>query len=354
MLDRQQHRLFIPGRLCLFGEHTDWTGGYRRVAPEIPKGYTLLIGTNQGIYATVQPHPDRFILHTPEKTIFQVPMSADLLLAHAQRGEFFSYAAGVAYQTLAQYNIRGLEIEIDRTDLPIKKGLSSSAAICVLVARAFNLCYGLHFDWRTELELAYQGEITTPSRCGRMDFACAFGERPILMEFDGDDIEVTPIFDERENRDRSPLLFLIVDLAAEKNTQEILRDLNHCYPHTPDTISQNVRDYFGTISPQITQAAVKALRQKDGAQIGQLMRQAQLEFDRCVLPACPAQLTAPILHSLLSHPPLKPYIWGGKGVGSQGDGTAQFIVKDEASRNRAIGIIQNDFPQMTCLNLTIS
>mmetsp|Transcript_18531 Transcript_18531/g.39914 ORF Transcript_18531/g.39914 Transcript_18531/m.39914 type:complete len:160 (-) Transcript_18531:243-722(-) len=36
------------------------------------------------------------------------------------------------------------------------------------------------------MDLAYQGEITTPSQCGRMDQCCAFGARPILMTFDGD------------------------------------------------------------------------------------------------------------------------------------------------------------------------
>jgi hypothetical protein len=34
---------------------------------------------------------------------------------------------------------------------------------------------------------------------------------------------------------------------------------------------------------------------------------------------------APVLHQVLNYEPLKPHIWGGKGVGSQGDGTAQFM-----------------------------
>ncbi len=70
------------------------------------------------------------------------------------------------------------------TDLPIQKGLSSSAAICVLVARAFNLVYDLKMSIQEEMEFAYLGEITTPSRCGRMDQACAYGNRPIAMIFD--------------------------------------------------------------------------------------------------------------------------------------------------------------------------
>lgn len=49
-------RIFVPGRLCLFGEHSDWAGEYRRINPKIEKGYTLIVGTNQGIYADVQPN----------------------------------------------------------------------------------------------------------------------------------------------------------------------------------------------------------------------------------------------------------------------------------------------------------
>ena len=32
-------KLFVPGRICLFGEHSDWAGGYRRINAAIEKGY---------------------------------------------------------------------------------------------------------------------------------------------------------------------------------------------------------------------------------------------------------------------------------------------------------------------------
>ena len=55
-------RIFVPGRVCLFGEHSDWAGGYRRFNADIEKGFTLLTGTNQGLYAEVQPHPNALVL----------------------------------------------------------------------------------------------------------------------------------------------------------------------------------------------------------------------------------------------------------------------------------------------------
>ena len=30
-------KLFVPGRICLFGEHSDWAGGHRRTNAELEK-----------------------------------------------------------------------------------------------------------------------------------------------------------------------------------------------------------------------------------------------------------------------------------------------------------------------------
>ena len=42
--------LFVPGRLCLFGEHSDWAGMYRTFNADIVKGAAIVSGTEQGIY----------------------------------------------------------------------------------------------------------------------------------------------------------------------------------------------------------------------------------------------------------------------------------------------------------------
>ncbi len=47
---------------------------------------------------------------------------------------------------------------------------------------------------------------------------------------------------------------------------------------------------------------------------------------------CPRQLTAPVLHKVLQDEDITQHVWGAKGVGSQGDGTAQFLCKDEAAQ----------------------
>lgn len=167
-------KIFVPGRLCLFGEHTDWAGGYRRQNSQLEKGYTLLVGTNQGLYAEVKSHPTNLIIKTSLNNgncqILNLPMEKKTLLNQAQEGGFFSYAAGVAYQILNHCQVAGLQIDNYFTDLPIQKSLSSSAAICVLVARAFNQVYQLNLSRQEEMEFAYLGEITTPSQCRAFSF----------------------------------------------------------------------------------------------------------------------------------------------------------------------------------------
>jgi UTP-glucose-1-phosphate uridylyltransferase len=82
------------------------------------------------------------------------------------------------------------------------------------------------------------------------------------------------------------------------------------------------------------------------------MVEAQAFFDRYAAPACPEELTAPVLHRVLNYAPLQPHVWGGKGVGSQGDGTAQFLARSQADQQAVVEIIERDL-KMACLKLTL-
>ena len=343
--------LFVPGRLCLFGEHSDWAGGYRPANPSIEKGYTLICGTDQGIYAQVEPHPSALVVTATmpggeKRGPHEVPMEPGALLEEAQRGRFWSYVAGAAYQMLTHYGVRGLVVDNYKTDLPIKKGLSSSAAACVLAARAFNRVYDLGLSVRDEMELAYQGEITTPSRCGRMDQGCAFGNCPVLMTFDGEELDTVAL---QVGQD---LHLVLVDLDAQKDTMRILEQLNHCYPQARNEVDRGVQALLGPINDRIVHQAVEALRDGDAKRMGALMVDAQALFDEFAIPACPEELSAPVLHRVLNYQPLEPYIWGGKGVGSQGDGSVQFVARSKADQQSAVEIVERDLG-MRSLKLSI-
>ncbi|MGA2587846.1 MAG: sugar phosphate nucleotidyltransferase [Candidatus Aminicenantales bacterium] len=345
-------KLFVPGRICLFGEHSDWAGGYRRMNADIEKGYTLICGTNQGLYAEVESHPNALVLSsvTPAGEKIgpaEIPMELNALYKEAQKGGFWSYICGVAYQVLTNYRVRGLVIDNYKTDLPIKKGLSSSAAVCVLTVRAFNRVYDLKLTVRGEMELAYQGEITTPSRCGRMDQGCAFGNRPVLMVFDGDRLDTKEL---QAGRD---MPIVIVDLKARKDTVEILNRLNRCYPVAETEAERGVHDLLGPINKKVVHQAIESLEKADAASFGRLMIQAQKNFDRYAAPLCPEELTAPVLHRVLGYEPLEPLVYGGKGVGSQGDGTAQLLARSPEARDEIIRIIESEL-HLPCYRLDLS
>jgi len=80
--------------------------------------------------------------------------------------------------------------------------------------------------------------------------------------------------------------------------------------------------------------AREALAQGDVSQIGSLMIEAQRFFDLFMAPACPEELLSPKLHFVLSNPKFVDLTVGGKGVGSQGDGSVQFVVRGEKEQKK--------------------
>ena len=323
--------LFVPGRLCLFGEHSDWAGMHRMLNANVMPGYAIVSGVEEGIYATAEKH-DKFIVESPlpifEKDSFECEMDTDKLLAVAKQGGFFSYVAGVASYIKDNYSVGGLKITITDMDLPIKSGLSSSAAICVLVARAFNQLYHLKMNTKGEMLVAYNGEHRTPSRCGRLDQACAYGVKPVFMEFDGTEIDTRLI------ELGGTFHWLVADLNASKDTVRILADLNKCYPFACNEKEEKVHQALGIDNKAIIDRAVTYLQQGDAEKLGELMKEAQAIFDEKVAPASYDELSAPILHSVLSDPIVNELTYGAKGVGSQGDGTVQFLCKDAKTREQ--------------------
>lgn len=322
--------LFVPGRLCLFGEHSDWAGVYRRERPELEPGLCLVMGTDQGLRARCEVAADVLEIRSelPGGAVagpFRVPAEVEALADAARGGGFFAYAAGVAAEVAVGHGARGLRLHIE-ADLPVKKGLSSSAAVSVMVARALGRAHDLRLSVRDEIELAYRGERRTGSACGRMDQVCAFGRVPTFLRFDGDDLDVEVL------RPGGTFHLLVVDLGREKDTRRILRDLNACYPDGGGTLGARVRDALGPRNRELAHAARGALLAGDAEALGALMREAQERFDADVAPACPDELRAPALHAVLEHPAVAELTFGGKGVGSQGEGSVQLVARGAAER----------------------
>ena len=325
-------KLFVPGRLCLFGEHTDWAGHYRTMNADIAPGAAIVTGIEQGIYAEVE-KSSIFEMYSDAKEIhglwrdFSCRMDETELKRIAKSGSFFSYCAGVASYMLEWYKVGGVRIRITSMTLPMKSGLSSSAAICVLVARAFNLLYNLNLNTLGEMNIAYVGELRTSSRCGRLDQACAFGVKPNLMTFDGDEIEV------RSLNVKKHLYWVFADLCAEKDTIRILSDLNKAYPFPTTDADRAEHEALGQLNLDIVDRAIKYMAEGEVEALGRLMTEAEALFDEKVAPMSPA-LSSPKLHSVLHDPNIQPLVWGGKGVGSHGDGSVQFLARSAEAQHQ--------------------
>ena len=193
--------LFVPGRICLFGEHSDWAAQYGK-----HKGFCLVIGTDQGVSAQASP-AEEFSVRTlvpdalgrPSGRTRQMTCRMDeqtLRSAAKDEAEFFRYCAGVGHEMFTRCNVPGgLDLRITAMDLPLRKGVSSSAAVCILVAQAFDAAYELGLFPHELMELAYQGERLTGSQCGRMDQACIYGKTPVLLTFqESAPVRLEPLF----------------------------------------------------------------------------------------------------------------------------------------------------------------
>ncbi len=345
--------LFVSGRLCLFGEHSDWAGGYRREDPELSPGHCLVAGTDQGLYAEVEARTggasniefDSCLPDGSRRSATFADIRPEALEREARAGGFFRYAAGTAACVRERHDVGGLALRIVRSDLPIASGLSSSAAVCVLVARAYSRVYELGLTLDEEMEFAFRGERLTGSECGRMDQICAYGSRTVALAFDGDELEIETL----EPRDE--VAILIVDLCRGKDTPRILADLNACFPNTAGPLAAAVRDALGPRNAGILSRARQYVSAADAPALGSLMTEAQALFDESVAPACPA-LEAPRLHAVLASSAAAELAYGGKGVGSQGDGCAQFVTRGSEERSALAARLQAEF-DVRCFPLTL-
>jgi galactokinase len=343
------HRLFVPGRLCLFGEHSDWAGSLRVVDPGVAPGACIVVGTDQGIAATAEAAAHfEMTMRLADGTArgpFRVAMESRALEEAARAGGFFSYAAGAAAEVAKRHYPGGVRIEVGAMDLPMARGLSSSAAICVLTARAFNRVHELGMSIADEMEAAYRGELLAGSQCGRMDQACAYGNRLLLLGFDGNEMSIELL------RPRRRLSLLVVDLRHAKDTRRILADLHEHFTTLHSPHGPSLREALGRSNLELVERARAALEHGDARVVGEWMTEAQRRFDEMVAPACPAELGAPRLHALLSHAAVRRLTWGGKGVGSQGDGAAQLVCRGPEKREALAAALEKE--GLHCLPLTV-
>lgn len=95
-----------------------------------------------------------------------------------------------------------------------------------------------------------------------------------------------------------------------------------------------VHKYVQSIVPIATNA-VTAIERGDVRALAEQMTLAQSAFDTCCMPNCPSQLASPRLHALMNDQVLRACSLAVKGVGSQGDGSAQILCSSAAQQEQA-------------------
>ena len=161
--------IFVPGRLCVLGEHSDWAAEYCTSNSSLPHGYVIVAALNEGLYATIKTIPNSSIfkysttsIKDPNKQVFEINFKKKnnnnyksiLEKIASSADDYFSYCAGVLLEllsleeyssTILTSNI-GIEIINHTTTLPICRGLSSSAALCCLIVKSFSMILHPCFD----------------------------------------------------------------------------------------------------------------------------------------------------------------------------------------------------------------
>lgn len=114
-------RLFVPGRLEVFGKHTDYAGG-RSLLAAVDRGITVtLTDATDGISATTTSSPG---------TVTVRPGEGGGLPA----GHWGGYVQAVVDRMTMNFgDLRPAHLEID-SDLPLASGMSSSSALVVAIA----------------------------------------------------------------------------------------------------------------------------------------------------------------------------------------------------------------------------
>ena len=170
------HAFFSPGRVNLIGEHTDYNGGH--VFPcALSFGTWLLAAPNDAEVIRFRS------LNIPDV----VTVEFDCLTTPLPDKSWVNYPLGC----LAQFVKKGVEVKqgydlLFYGNVPPGAGLSSSAALEVVTAYAFNVLLGTGYD-RTQLALIGQASEHEFAgvNCGIMDqFASAQGKKDHAIDLD--------------------------------------------------------------------------------------------------------------------------------------------------------------------------
>lgn len=194
---------FAPGRANLLGAHLDYNGGC-----------VMPVALSKGTYAVVAPRADGLLVAASEQFPGQrVEIPLRELVPGRPRG-WSAYLEGALWTAQEAWGrLPGLELQL-AADLPMAKGLSSSASIeCVVVRLAADLL-GARPGEDELIRLAHAAETRYVGvRCGILDQTAIFlGREDSVLHFD-----CTELTREHLPLDRRAALVAVVDSGTARD-----------------------------------------------------------------------------------------------------------------------------------------
>ena len=330
---------FSPGRVNLIGEHTDYNGGF--VFP-----CALSFGT----YLLISPNSEQKINFRSLNMEAVYSLELTQLTSPLPDKAWANYPLGV----FAQFIKRGVVITqgydiLFWGNVPAGAGLSSSAAMEVVTAYAFNELLGTGYD-RTELaKIGQKSEHEFAGvMCGIMDqFASAQGKKDhaIYLNCDTLEFDLVPVklegikvvvsnthsphhLDSGAYNDRVRQCQLAVQQISAvrpiKNLAELSQaDFNQVeHAITDEVAHRRARHVVGEV--QRTKDAVEALRKGDIAKFGVLMNQSHVSLRDDY------EVTGPQLDALAEAAWKVDGVLGSRMTGGGFGGCTVSLVRDEA------------------------
>jgi len=276
-------KYFCPGRVCLIGEHLDYNGGF-----VMPAAISL------GIQANVKTRSDNKIVCSSAQFSSKVEIDLSKPVEHETQAGWGNYVKGVVkFLKDAGLKIPALEIEFS-ADLPSGAGLSSSAALEVLLAYILQNEAGLKNIDRIKTALLCKDVENdfVGVKCGIMDqFSVATGKKgqAVILNCETLEHEFIPVntgdygfviinsnkrrelagskFNERKNECETAL-YAIRQHKSIKSLGEATREdvINFVADKTAQKRAMHVFE-----ENQRVLLAGKALKQGDATQFGLLM-----------------------------------------------------------------------------------
>src|SRR3990167_11072465 len=309
-----------PGRVCMVGEHCDYA-----------RGKCIALPTSQKVKAKGCKRADELIkiksvLDGDELNLGFVLGDDFLDLSHP-----LSYCRAVIQAVLQKgFVLGGAEIDIE-SDLPIGKGLSSSAAVTVTTAKILNEIFSLGLGSAEIAELAYIAEHDILGiGCGRMDQLASAHDSFLMLDFS----QGTKPHVKRLSKPAVEL-HLLVGIPT-KTKRDIKNILTHCNQAYFSPAEKKHFDFKIVLDEYIPEKVIRPMEKeiKNGniEGIGRMLRLNQEIYDKFFLPVCD-EFDAPYLYQCLKIARENGSV-GEKWTGAGGAGSFLCLARSERDLNR--------------------